>query len=109
MIGPSRQIYSRPFTAFFQRSPILRSSGSAKPGWHVSKQQRWGPEISDNQYFSEHPTYTGFVLWIRGIRPYLEKLIGDSYNTAFYLVVNCVINPLKNVIVRHNPDIRLVG
>lgn len=92
-----------------RRSPTLRSSGAAKPGWHVSRQQRWGPEIPDNQYYWDHPTYTGFVLWLRGIRPYIEKLLGDGYKTARHLIVDCGVNPIKDVIIKHNPDFRLVS
>lgn len=94
------------FSPFF-RSQALRSGGSAKPGWHVSKGQRWGPEIPDKQYFWDHPTYTGFVLWLRGVRPYAEKLAGDGFRAARY-VVECGVNPIKNLVVRHNPDFRLV-
>ncbi|XP_053991588.1 uncharacterized protein LOC128883353 [Hylaeus volcanicus] len=94
----------------FQTKPSCQrafSTGS-KTNWkNTAAQHRWAPEILDNQYYWEHPIYTGFLLWIRGIRPYIEKLFQDSFLTSKSFVLNILWLPYKNFLVRHNPDIRL--
>jgi hypothetical protein len=104
---PMRNVY----TTFQTKPLVLRAfSTSAKTTWkNIPLQHRWGPEILDNQYYWEHPIYTGFLLWIRGIRPYIEKLFQDAFLTTKYLSLNIVWFPFKNFLVKHNPDIRLVS
>lgn len=82
------------------------SGGAAKPGWVVSKQHQFGPTIPDNAYYGEHATYSYFVLFIRGLRPYLEKLLGDCWRTLRGAV--CFIcRPLASLTLQHNPEFRL--
>lgn len=105
----ANRFLSRPRAASLHTSAWQFSSGAAKPGWHTPKgTQRWGPEIPDKQYYWDHPTYTGFLLWIRGVRPYVEKLACDGWATAKFLALDCCFSPLKRFFVAHNPDIRLV-
>ena len=85
-----------------------RCNSTLKPGWKLPKEKhRWGPEIPDSYYYWEHPIYTGYSLWIRALRPYLEKLFHDTYKTVHFIIFDCFWIPFQNFFHKHNPDIRL--
>ncbi|PFH31269.1 hypothetical protein BESB_031430 [Besnoitia besnoiti] len=82
------------------------SGGAAKPSWNVAPHYRFGPSLPDHAYYGEHATYNYFVLFIRGMRPYLEKIFGDCALTIKSAAL-AVYRPLSNFVVRHNPELRL--
>ncbi|PHJ20873.1 hypothetical protein CSUI_005291 [Cystoisospora suis] len=82
------------------------SGGAAKPSWAVPQHQRFGPTLPDNAYYGEHATYNYFVLFIRGLRPYLEKILEDCALTIKKAALS-VYCPFKATVVKHNPEFRL--
>lgn len=84
------------------------SGGAAKPSWAVPQHQRFGPTLPDNAYYGEHATYNYFVLFVRGLRPYLEKIFGDCATTIREVALG-VYCPVKATVLKHNPEFRLVS
>ncbi|KAF8820121.1 hypothetical protein IE077_003546 [Cardiosporidium cionae] len=91
---------------FFRLSSARYAGGAAKPQWTIPQKQMWHPQIPDRQHYGEHQTYNGFVLWLRGIRPYLEKIFGDVITTGKRWIF-FFTSPIPHFVRRHNPDIRL--
>ncbi|CBZ52590.1 conserved hypothetical protein [Neospora caninum Liverpool] len=82
------------------------SGGAAKPGWRVAREHRFGPTLPDHAYYGEHATFNYFVLFIRGMRPYLEKVLGDCALTIKNAAL-AVYRPVTAFVVKHNPELRL--
>eukprot|EP00918_Siedleckia_nematoides_P005795 GHVU01012704.1.p3 GENE.GHVU01012704.1~~GHVU01012704.1.p3 ORF type:complete len:155 (-),score=9.88 GHVU01012704.1:1239-1703(-) len=89
------------------RSGVRRAGGAAKPTWAVPKDKLGGPSMRDRAYALENPEYSGFTLWLRALRPYLQKALGDVATTLRGTATG-VYTPLRNAWVAHNPDLRSV-
>eukprot|EP00918_Siedleckia_nematoides_P005798 GHVU01012707.1.p1 GENE.GHVU01012707.1~~GHVU01012707.1.p1 ORF type:complete len:275 (-),score=43.12 GHVU01012707.1:384-1208(-) len=87
------------------RSGVRRAGGAAKPTWAVPKDKLGGPSMRDRAYALENPEYSGFTLWLRALRPYLQKALGDVATTLRGTATG-VYTPLRNAWVAHNPDLR---
>ncbi|UKJ88630.2 hypothetical protein MACJ_001874 [Theileria orientalis] len=81
------------------------AGGSAKPHWGQPPKHRWQPFLLDRMHYGEHPTYNGFVLLMRNLRPKIEKILSSTFSTISSMSFS-VYNPVKRVVLRHNPDIR---
>ncbi|EKX73158.1 conserved hypothetical protein [Theileria equi strain WA] len=81
------------------------SGGAAKPHWGEPPKHRWQPFLLDRTHYGEHPTYNGFVLFLRAIRPKVERVVGSTFSTISSLSQS-VYNPIRRIVLRHNPDIR---
>ncbi|KAK2195888.1 hypothetical protein BdWA1_002486 [Babesia duncani] len=81
------------------------AGGSTKPHWGDPPKHRWQPFLLDRTHYSEHPTYNGFVLLLRALRPKIEKALGATASTVS-TIASKFYQPIARLIVRHNPDIR---
>ncbi|CEM02699.1 unnamed protein product [Vitrella brassicaformis CCMP3155] len=93
----------------FRVSQPLWAGGKAKPGWTVPPDQMFHPQIPDRHFYGDHWFYHGFTLFLRGVRPYLEKIGRDTIKTAWYLGHDCLYFPLQQFVSAHNPDVRYLA
>ncbi|XP_955448.1 uncharacterized protein TA18110 [Theileria annulata] len=81
------------------------AGGAAKPHWGEPPKHRWQPFLLDRTHYGEHPTYNGFVLLLRYLRPRIEKVLSSTFSTLSSLSLS-LYNPVKRLVLKHNPDIR---
>lgn len=81
------------------------SGGAAKPHWGEPPKHRWQPFLPDRHHYGEHPTYNGFVLLLRGLRPKIERICSATFTCAKD-IVSLIHRPLTRSVIKHNPDIR---
>eukprot|EP01068_Selenidium_serpulae_P016985 Selendium_serpulae@DN6338_c4_g1_i15.p4 len=55
----------------------------------------------------ENQSYSGFVLWLRGTKPYMEKLGSDTAATVVG-VVNPLLASARSTVLKYNPDLQRV-
>eukprot|EP00923_Selenidium_pygospionis_P010919 GHVN01019085.1.p2 GENE.GHVN01019085.1~~GHVN01019085.1.p2 ORF type:complete len:263 (+),score=9.95 GHVN01019085.1:2366-3154(+) len=75
-----------------------------KPGPSWSATPKQGPVIRDNSVMVENQRYSGLTLYLRGIRPYAEKLAADTIEQVKAVVVP-MSQRAKALFLRYNPDL----
>ncbi|KYO01809.1 hypothetical protein PGSY75_0611300 [Plasmodium gaboni] len=89
----------------FLKSKIRFSGGKQHPKWVVKDKEKYNIFTYDNSYYGENFRYNNFILHLRSYKYYIDYIIENIYRT----LKNCAtffFNPIKNFILKHNPDIR---
>eukprot|EP01068_Selenidium_serpulae_P016986 Selendium_serpulae@DN6338_c4_g1_i16.p1 len=97
----ARQIFS----ATHSQRRGFAGKGGEIPSYITKAKHQWGPEIKDNSFMIENQSYSGFVLWLRGTKPYMEKLGSDTAATVVG-VVNPLLASARSTVLKYNPDLQ---
>ncbi|EUD70050.1 hypothetical protein YYG_04673 [Plasmodium vinckei petteri] len=89
----------------FFKSKIRLSGGKQHPKWVVKDKEKYNIYTYDNSYYGENFRYNNFILHIRSYKYYIDYIIENVYR-SLKNGGNFFILPLKNIILKHNPDVR---